>query len=292
MLMTPTYLRLLHDTAHKNPQWACKMIPVLIYWAERSTKPHTYSELSKEVGHRTDQIGSILGLIDDIFRELKKIKKFDDLPTLNCLVVSKSTMLPSSGFSYVSHNYASLTEEEKSEEMEANNKNAYNYKKWNDVLDILQLKPYIPKDNSSDESIIRKGSFTYHSSEGEKHKALKQYIYDYPEIIGIKNVALRSMEYTLLSGDRLDVYFELKDGTHIAVEVKSEISNDADILRGIYQCVKYDAILKAERCVHCVKGKHYPVKEILVLEGEMPMEKASVASLLNVAYKENIKPQD
>ena len=100
------------------------------------------------------------------------------------------------------------------------------------------------------------------------------------------------MEYTLLSGDRLDVYFQLKDGTQVAVEVKSEISDDADILRGIYQCVKYDAVLKAERCVHCGKGDNYPVKVILVLEREMPMEKISVASLLNVCYKDNIKPQD
>ena len=72
--MIPTFLTMLHDTAHKNPMWACKMLPVLIYWAERSTKPHTYGELSKEVGHRTDQIGSVLGLIDDIFKELRREK--------------------------------------------------------------------------------------------------------------------------------------------------------------------------------------------------------------------------
>lgn len=290
--MIPTFLTMLHDTAHKNPMWACKMLPVLVYWAERSTKPHTYGELSKEVGHRTDQIGAILGLIDDIFNELRKLKKFKDLPTLNFLVVNKTTMLPSNGFSYVSHNYDSLSDEEKSQKMEANNIDAYNYKKWNEVLKILELKPYMPKDNYSDENTIRKGIYNNSSSEGEKHKTLKEYIYNHPEAIGIKKVALRSMEYTLLSGDRLDVYFQLKDGTQVAVEVKSDISDDADILRGIYQCVKYDAVLKAERCVHCVKGDHYPVKVILVLEIEMPIEKISVASLLNVCYKDNIKPQD
>ena len=290
--MIPTYLEILHDTTHKNPMWACKMLPVLIYWAERSTKPHTYGELSKEVGHRTDQIGSVLGLIDDIFKELRKLKRFKELPTLNCLVVNKTTMLPSNGFSYVSHNYESLSDEEKSQEMESKNRDAYNYKKWNEILKILELKPYMPKDNSSDENTIRKGKYTHHSSEGKKHKALKEYIYNHPEVIGLKNVSLRSMEYTLLSGDRLDVYFQLKDGTQVAVEIKSEISDNADILRGIYQCVKYEAVLKAERCVHCAKGNHYPVKEILVLEGQMPMEKASVASLLNVSYKDNIKPQE
>lgn len=31
-----------------------------------------------------------------------------------------------------------------------------------------------------------------------------------------------------------------------AVEVKSEISDDADLVRGLYQCVKYEAVLRAE----------------------------------------------
>ena len=31
----------------------------------------------------------------------------------------------------------------------------------------------------------------------------------------------------------------------IAVEVKSRISNDADITRGIFQCVKYKVVLEA-----------------------------------------------
>lgn len=135
------------------------------------------------------------------------------------------------------------------------------------------MKPYEPKDNSSDEDAIRNGKNTRHSFEGEKHKALKEYIYNHPEAIGIKKVAYRYMEYTLLSGDRLDVFLKLKDGTQIAVEVKSEISDDADILRGIYQCVKYDAVSKAERCVHCAKVDNYPVREILVLEGKIPAER-------------------
>lgn len=160
------------------------------------------------------------------------------------------------------------------------------------VLKTLELEPYEPKDNSSDENAIRNGKNTRHSFEGEKHKALKEYIYNHPEAIGIKKVAYRYMEYTLLSGDRLDVFFKLKDGTQIAVEVKSEISDDADILRGIYQCVKYDAVLKAERCVHCAKVDNYPIREILVLEGKIPAEKASVALLLNVSYTENVKPKD
>lgn len=104
----PKYLSILHNSSSKNAMWACKMIPVLIYWATVSKSPHTYSELSKEVGHHTDQIGRVLGLIDDVFKALKKAcPEFKDMPTLNCLVINKTTKLPSNGFDYVSHDYGS-----------------------------------------------------------------------------------------------------------------------------------------------------------------------------------------
>ena len=54
-------------------------------------------------------------------------------------------------------------------------------------------------------------------------------------------------EYILPSGDKLDVYFELKNGNRIAVEIKPSISNEADITRGIFQCVKYNSIMDALR---------------------------------------------
>lgn len=78
-MRNPRYLELLHDDTHKNPLWAQKMIPVLVYWTKSSNdnKAHYYSDLSKAVGHKTDRIGRILGLIHDIFEELRKEKGFN-----------------------------------------------------------------------------------------------------------------------------------------------------------------------------------------------------------------------
>lgn len=243
--------------------------------------------MSKEVGHHTDQIGRVLGLIDDVFKSLKKSRpEFKSMPTLNCLVISKTTKLPSNGFDYVSHDYSSLTDEQKHDQMERLNSEAYYYDKWNDVLDALELTPYNGSDNTTYETAIRKGTFSKHGSEGVKHKALKEYIYNHPECIGIKNVQYKEMEHILLSGDRLDVYFQLKDDTQIAVEVKSSISDNADILRGVYQCVKYDVILNAEQSV---KGLHHQIITLLVLEREMPPSVASDAVALHVKFKDNIK---
>ena len=85
----------------------------------------------------------------------------------------------------------------------------------------------------------------------------------------------------MLSGDRLDVYFKLKDGKQIAIEVKSRISDDADILRGIYQCVKYKAVLSAECLAH---GENGNVDAFLVIENEMSEDNRKTANMLSVKY--------
>lgn len=286
-MQEPKYLQILHDKDHKNAEWASKMLPVLIYWISVDKRPHYYSELSYAVGHNTDRIGKVLGIIYDVFVELRKEKGFEDLPSLNGLIVNKNTGLPSEGFFYVYPEYKDLSIEAKRDFADSVNAKALRYKKWDAVLKALKLAPYKP-DNSADEQIIRKGTFSKNGSEGPKHKALKEFIYNHPEAVGISNVKEKQMERILLSGDRLDVYFLLKDGTQYAVEIKSEISDDADILRGIFQCVKYESVLNAEQAVH---GQHNPVETLLVLGGKMPVNKKDVALALHVDFEDNVKPE-
>ncbi len=144
-------------------------------------------------------------------------------------------------------------------------------------MDALDLMPY----NSQNEESIRKGIYKKDSSEGKLHKQLKEHILNHPEVLGIKDVKKKDSEFVLLSGDRLDVYFLQQDGKQIAVEVKSRISDDADILRGIYQCVKYKAVLAAE--CHTL-GEKADVDSILVVENEMSEENDKTANILNVKH--------
>ena len=62
-------------------------------------------------------------------------------------------------------------------------------------------------------------------------------------------------EHELLSGDRVDVVC-FTESELVAVEVKSRDSNWQDLRRGVYQCVKYRAVLCAQeasqREVRCV----------------------------------------
>lgn len=119
------------------------MIPVLIHWAQYSWEsPHYYCDLSKAVGHTTNQIGKALGWVHDIIHELSE-QSHREIPTLNSLVISKSTNKPSDGFSYVLTDYADISEDEQTEQASRLRLLAHRYD-WNWVLRSLSLEPYSP----------------------------------------------------------------------------------------------------------------------------------------------------
>lgn len=136
------------------------------------------------------------------------------------------------------------------------------------------------------EALIRSGLSFGYGGEGDAHKELKEYIYNNPSIVGIDEFAERRMEHILLSADRLDVWFKLSDGSSIAVEVKSSKSSDADIMRGLYQCVKYKGVMDAEDKVH---GENHTNRSILVLGGTLSEENRYVRDRLGITVVEGVE---
>ena len=222
-----------------------------------------------------------MGYVDDVFVRFQEVTG-EKVPTLNALVKSKSTGLPSPGFSYVYTSYDDMTESEKKIFVMGLNKEAIEYPQWNWVLSSLGLSPSVI-DTKASEEIIRSDKFYGSGGEGENHKRLKEYVYNHPEVVGIKGFKKREMEHILLSGDRLDVFFELNDGQKIAVEIKPSTSPDADVLRGLYQCIKYKSILDAEDKVHGEKANN---SAILVLGGELSPENRKVRDTLDIKVYE------
>ena len=266
-----------------NREWALRMIPVLVRWAQGAwDKPHYYSDLSASVGHKTNQIGGIMGTIQDVIDELKK--KYDiDIPTLNGLVRNRKKGLPSDGFDYVIKQYSKLSDNSKKGEVRKLNQIAHQYN-WKWVLDALGLKPAIIIDRYKLEAM--KVTSSDHGGEGNEHKRLKNYIAQHPESVGLNKVLVAKTEYNLLSGDRLDVYFECKKGRHVAIEVKPSTSPDADVLRGLFQCIKYQSILDASRIID---NDNYDNETLLVISGTMSPENKQIAIDLGVKYIDNFK---
>jgi len=280
-----TYPNLISDIcgSKKTTINVSKAIPILVRWAKNGIVTNTYGDLIHELGYeRFSGIGYVLGCIEDVFKELRKLLLLD-IPTLNALVKGKNN-LPSSGFEYVFPEYSSYPDSVKKALAENENQKAISYKDWDIILQLLGLEPSVVN-SKKDEDLIRSGAFGY-SGEGEKHNALKMYIFSHPESIGLKNISERKTEYILLSGDRLDVYFEQKSGTKIAVEVKSSVSSDDDILRGLYQCVKYKAVLEAEAKTH---GILCQVQNILVIEGKLSESNQQVKDSLGLFVVEGFR---
>ena len=256
-----------------------QIIPILVCWAKYGLTNKTYGDLIHALGYtRYSGIGDQLGNVESVMRELRKMTG-EDVPTLNALV--KKNGIPSDGFVFVYPNYNGLTLSEKLVFVAGINEKALNYQKWDWVLDQLGLQPSKIITEQELEAISVHGG----GGEGKEHKAIKEFVYNNPESLGINGVIRKETEYPLPSGDRIDVYFETSDCRY-AIEVKPSTSPDDDITRGIFQCVKYKAVMEAIRKIGYDK---YAVKTLLVTASGLSERNKKLAEALNVPYTENYK---
>src|SRR5690606_22847771 len=139
----------------------------------------------------------------------------------------------------------------------------FSYPRWQEVLKALELEPTI----SDFTPLVNKASGGFGGGESEEHKALKAYVAQNPKVIGLgANTPVGTTEYPLPSGDSLDVSFNSQE-VLVAAEVKSSISAESDIVRGLFQCVKYRAVMEA---VLLTESLPQNARALLVLESKLP----------------------
>lgn len=263
------------------------IIPILVKWARESwNSPHYYADVAKAIGSNPQSVGGWLGLIwSHVIHP-----RFPHAPALNALVSNKNSDLPSEGLDYVFPHYSKCSLEEQKALVAKENLAAHEYD-WNPVLRELGLKAL---DVLSSDDLMKYTIRVFskysgkHGKGGESlhHKRLKEYIQDHPKRIGISDdITFCSAEFITLSQDRIDVLFKTNDTTY-AVEVKSEISDDDDIVRGIFQAVKYQAVLEAQGKVN---GDTNNIKSILVIGRNIPSMAHTMAKILDVSVIENFK---
>jgi len=152
---------------------------------------------------------------------------------------------------------------------------------WRDVLKACKLEPAL-----GDAANIVGQAKTGKSGgggEGDEHRWLKERVANNPSLIGLpSNLSPGRMEAPLPSGDKIDVLFNSK-GRLVAVEVKSKISNEVDIARGLFQCVNYRSVMEAERGFI---GDRYTVEAMLVVGKAFPQSLYSLKNRLGVRFIE------
>ena len=122
--------------------------------------------------------------------------------------------------------------------------------------------------------------------EGPEHERLKQYVKQTPSVLGLPRAIAAESEYRLASHDSVDVMF-CHGGKMTCVEVKSKISDTSDIRRGLFQCIKYQAVTEA---MLEAAGKEANVRSVLVLGLPLPSDLKATRRKLGIEVIENVNP--
>jgi hypothetical protein len=258
-------------------------LPILVRQAAKQ-QTLTYADLAQEIALPNPRnLNYILGSIGTSLNELSKEWR-EEIPPIQCLVVNKVTGLPGEGvdeFLTGNTKIQELNRKQKKALVDAALAKVFAYPKWIEVLKMLNLKPT----QSNARPVIEAARKFYGGGESEAHLRLKQFVANNPSAIGLPaNFGQGQTEFTLPSGDSLDVLFR-HENYWIAAEVKSRASPEQDIVRGLFQCVKYYAVLDAWRGY---EGEFAEVRAILVLETKLPSELVELRNALGVEVVENI----
>lgn len=257
------------------------------------------ARLEAETGFSTvfaTRIGFVAGAL------MERIQQVDaDAPLINVLVVNQQDRMPSKGAgSFMAQRF-------KNTKLGGTDYRQHHPKMWRNYFERAAAEVYatsaeewatlyqktfgtsLPQDliaaernkrHNGNEDDFGVGRHKYGvGGESEFHKALRLWVTANPGKISRSFEGARcETEFYLDSGDRVDVVFHLADRT-IVLEVKSRISNDVDLKRGVYQCIKYRAV-KAAMDVR----EHACVKAILVTEGKPSGEIMAMLKQHNIGH--------
>ena len=255
-------------------------LPILVRQA-LAGKEIYYADLAKELEMPNPRnLNCVLGCVGDVLLELGELWQ-EKIPSIQGLVVNQQTGLPGNSVHFL-RQIAEPRQKEEIVKAELSKVFSYPKSKWLNILEEFGLSPAEPLNPQFEQPMDHRSS----TRESEAHKRLKNYIAHHPGAVGLKkSLAPGETEYQLPSGDIPDVLFQ-SERCRIAIEVKSHISPETDIRRGIFQCVKYRAILRACRSL---KGETYEVNALLAIEGQLPKKLIPVKNTLGVKVIENIR---
>ncbi|CAN7461059.1 hypothetical protein [Paraburkholderia hospita] len=282
-----------------SDEYARLALPLLVHHVLCQTdnvmRTITYSELAEKLGRRKHGepwprgLGQVLGRVSAIV-ERAGLDYRDPPPLLTSVVVLSSGQnagLPGSGLKNEWPGYESLPYKDRKARVMLEYSRVLSYgSRWNNVLRLAGL----PEVSVPPDQVRLNGGWG--GGESQAHKALKGFVLNNPALFGAPvDCWLKETEHALHSGDGLDVMFK-SERMWLGVEVKSRVSegNLDDYRRGLFQVVKYRAVLEAQARVDHPAGPPL-VRVILVLESRLPSELTQVAEMLDVPYIEQVVPE-
>jgi hypothetical protein len=266
---------------------AFAVLPILVRQAATGV-PMTYGQIAAEVNmpnHRN--LNYVLGSIGVSLQQLANRWR-STIPAIQSLAINEQSRLPGPGFDNFFPNpkeYRSATLDGKRRMVRWLWHEVRAYTDWSKVLTHFDLVPIPPL--SLDTVLPQEVRRAFgEGGESPAHKEFKQFVASHPEVVGVRGrVISTKIEYWFASADKADILFTTRL-ERVAVEVKAHTAPDVDILRGIFQWVKYRALLEA---THAVEKNELPFRAILALEGPLPIKWRGAATTLGVEVVERIR---
>lgn len=219
-----------------------------------------------------------------------------DAPLLNSLLVMQNDRMPSTGIRYYFADRFGRPQLKSATSRVSRNKlwretfnravtEVYAFQGWPEVYEQAfgeayresndELAPRGPNSGTEKDGLPRG-----RSGEGPHHRALRLWVKANPATLFPTLAGVRAeTEVDLDSGDRVDVVYYHSNRT-IALEVKSMDSNVADLRRGVFQCIKYLAVISAMD-----PRPDKTVESYLVTETPLPGDLVDIARLNGIRHR-------
>lgn len=278
------------DRGDKSSARMVELLPILIRQATIG-QPLTYGDIARELGVHHRAVHHIAGYIGYTLNAVGAQRGWTRRrpPPIHALIVNVITRLPGQGIDgFLSKPYQDArSNQEKRALLEAVYYDARHYAHWHELCALLE----VPLDEGALVGAVAKARRAKgRGGEGPHHLALKTYVSQNPQVVGLAfGSPAGKVEQGTAAGDCVDILFERR-GLRLAVEIKPYHASEGEKLRGVFQCLKYRAVLTAQAALD---GERVTTRVLLVLGGAATSDVVSVANRLGIQVLENVTiPED
>ena len=280
----------MRPTKQNLKQHAAKPLTCWLIDAARNRSFVTYGQAKRRLeteGDFTTIFSAHMGIpAGELMYRIQSV--MPDAPLLNVLLVQQGDKMPSEGAGPFMAEYLDdprlANSEFRAEDPQAWRaacdqiaSDVYAFEAWDGVYEQTFGEPFPPP--SPPQGSERDGIRHARRGEGPRHRALRLWVRDHPGAIRPFYAGFRTAtEVVLESADRVDVVYYGPSLT-VAIEVKSSDSDESDLRRGIFQCIKYRAVMQAMDI-----RSDAPITAILVTQTPLPGDLKALAQLHGIRH--------
>ena len=267
---------------------ARQAFPILVRQA-RANQPMRYEDMALELGMPNPRnLNYVLGTIGNALKDLSRQWNIQ-IPPIEYLVVNKKTGIPGEKTGFFLEDPETFKRSNLKQRrliIQRTTTDISNFEQWDEVLGHFGL---FPVDSTPIRIKTETGRYPVGGTgESNEHRMLKEYISRNPGIVELSNSSVTThVEYEFPSADTIDVLFQQKS-VWTGIEVKSRRSAPEDIVRGLFQCIKYRALIEATQVSESLSPN---ARVVLLLEDPFPSELLWLKHILSVEVVDQVSPK-